>query len=218
MWRRYEAVSFKVFPPSTFHFILYHVHMLFNHCLRKEKAKLFFYYCFFFDLYWRLLREKVCLTRVSKIFRTWKRIGYRRVKIIFFIIFLFLLEIGVKKNIFKKIGIHLIQIYLLYEKGNANKRMCFPYEKICDFQWMSADWDWGSGTVSLSYVGSKYLNKRFPLFVLLAFTKKYVLVQLSSIYELESGDRETEWFPVILFNIRSPKYLSKFLRQICGIF
>lgn len=79
------------------------------------------------------------MTRVSKIFRTWKRIGYRRVKIIFFIIFLFLLEIGVKKNIFTKIGIHLIQIYLLYEMGNANKRMCFPYEKICDFQWMSAD-------------------------------------------------------------------------------
>lgn len=177
------------FPLSTSSYTMYTCSLIIM--FTKRKGQTFYFiivFFFFFDLYWRLLREKVCLTRVRKIFRTWKRIGYRRVKIIFFIIFLFLLEIGVKKNIFTKIGIHLIQIYLLYEMGNANKRMCFPYEKICDFQWMSADWDWGSGTVSLSYVGSKYLNKRFPLFVLLAFTKKYVLVQLFSIYEkVETG-------------------------------
>lgn len=209
MWRRYEAVSFKVFPLSTFHFILYHVHMLFNHYVyEKKRPNFLFYYCFFFffDLYWRLLREKVCLTRVSKIFRTWKRIGYRRVKIIFFIIFLFLLEIGVKKNIFTKIGIHLIQIYLLYEMGNANKRMCFPYEKICDFQWMSADWDWGSGTVS-QQCRFEVPEQKVSTFCSFGFYQEICFS--STIFHIwGSGDRETEWFPVILFNIRSRKYLS----------
>lgn len=99
MWRRYEAVSFKVFPLSTSSYTMYTCSLI-TMFTKREGQTNFFY--FFLHLYLRLLREKVCLTRVSKIFRTWKRIGYRRVKIIFFIIFLFLLEIGVKKKYFHK--------------------------------------------------------------------------------------------------------------------
>lgn len=87
-------------PLSTSSYTMYTCSLIIVY--EKKRPNFFFIIVFFFYLYWRLLREKVCLTRVSKIFRTWKRIGYRRVKIIFFIIFLFLLEIGVKKIYFHK--------------------------------------------------------------------------------------------------------------------
>lgn len=189
MWRRYEAVSFKVFPPSTSSYTMYTCSLIIVY--EKKRPNFFFYYCFFFfDLYWRLLREKVCLTRVSKVFRTWKRIGYRRgVKIIFVIIFLFLLEIGVKKKfIFTKIGIHLILIYLLYEKGNASKRMCFPDEKICDFSVDVSRLRLGIRDSVSQQCRFKVPEQKVSTFCSFGFTKKYVLVKLFSIYEkVETG-------------------------------